>query len=115
MKKISEKALEYAQKNEKPCFYEPAIHGYVTGYIDARKENPYRWRDPRKERPECFGGLKFEFVLAAIDRGGYTITEIVQYIEDGSNSRWREFRRDEIVDHPTDKIKAWMPKPNYSE
>lgn len=113
MTTLNEKALEYAQRNEKLCFYEAAIRGYVAGYSQAQSENPYRWRDPRKEKPQCVPGLNSVFVLASI--GEANITEIVEYINGGGYERWRTFDTDGIKDHPTDKIKAWMPKPSYIE
>lgn len=115
MKEISEKALEYARANEKPPFYEAAIRGYVAGYCQAQSENPYRWRDPRKEKPECCPVVKFTFILACVKMNGLSTTQIVEYIQDGSKERWRLFSGDKIEDLPSEAIKAWMPLPYYKK
>lgn len=114
MKKVNDKALEYAHQNEKPPFYDSAIRGYIKGYFQAQSDNPYRWRDPKKEKPDCVPG-NFAFVLASIVIDGRNITEIVEYINDGGSSRWRVFNGDGCKDYPTEAVKAWMPKPYYIE
>lgn len=110
---LSEKALEYAHAKEKPKDYEAAIRGYIQGYNQAQSENPFRWRDPRKEKPECCPVGDFTFVIASINSNGLRHSDVVQYIKNGKYDKWRRFKGEEIEDLSTDSIQAWMPLPHY--
>ncbi len=112
---LSEKALEYAHTKEKPKDYEAAIRGYIQGYKQAQSENPFHWRDPKKEKPECCPVGMFTFVLASVNTNGLRHTETLQYIKDGKGEKWRHFGINGILDLPPESIKAWMPMPHYRE
>ncbi len=113
MNPLGEEALKYAQSNEKPPYYEVAIRGYMAGYTKAQNDNPYHWRDPNKEKPECCPVVKFTFVLACVEMNGLSTTQIVEYIQDSGKERWRIFKGEYIEDVPIKAIKAWMPLPYY--
>lgn len=111
---LSEKSLKYAHENVNPQNYITAMEAYQAGYRQAQEDNPYHWRDPKKEKPQLILQWLPQNVLISVRCGSGCTTMDGEYDTDG---KWRVFDYHDLTHKVVDSsdVLAWMPYPFYSD